>query len=267
MSDSEGRRRPFLFLRIIGIVIALIGLWLTGAGAYLLSLGGSLYYVLAGIGLLATAFLLFRRKTSALLVFAIVLAGTLIWALAEVGFDFWQLAPRGNLLVPVGVLLILPWLTRALEPRASAIRGAGLALSLALVASCIVLGIALTRDVRDQSGSLPAQRAQFPLTFAAAHGDWPAYAGTWAGLKYSPLAQVTPANVKDLQVAWHVHTGDLKRATDPGEFTYETTPIKVGNLLYLCTPHDMVIALDPVTGKTAWKFDPQVQFKGTNQMS
>ena len=45
------------------------------------------------------------------------------------------------------------------------------------------------------------------------------------------------------------------------------TPIKVGDLLYLCTPHDMVIALDPVTGQTRWRFDPQVRVTGTQHLS
>ena len=267
MNDRDQPGRPFLLARIMAIVIGLIGLWSTLAGAYLLTLGGSPYYVIAGIGLLVTAALLFRRSAASLLVYAAVLLGTLIWAWAEVGFDFWQLTPRGDLLVPIGVLLILPWLTRSLEPRTSAIRGSGLALSLALVASFAVMGIALSSDVRDRSGTLPGQRAQLPITYAAANGDWPAYGGTLAGLKWSPLAQINPGNAKDLKVAWQIHTGDLKHGGDPQEFTYEVTPIKVGNLLYICTPHDIVMALDPVTGKTVWKFDSRISVKGTQHMS
>ena len=232
----------------------------------LLLIGGSLYYVLAGIGLLATAVLLYRRNAIALAVYAVVLAGTLIWALAEVGFDFWQLSPRGNLLVPIAVVLLLPWLTRALRPATSAIRGAGLALSAALACSVIVLVAALFQNPHDQQGQLPGVRAT-GVTYAAAPGDWPAYAGTWAGLKWSPLSQITPANANQLQAAWHIHTGDLKRPSDPGEFTYEMTPIKVGDLLYLCTPHDIVIAVDPVTGQSRWRFDPKVSVKGTQHMS
>jgi quinoprotein glucose dehydrogenase len=45
------------------------------------------------------------------------------------------------------------------------------------------------------------------------------------------------------------------------------TPIKVGNLLYLCTPHDIVIALDPVSGQQRWRFDPKVNVTGTQHMS
>ena len=266
MRESNSAERGRLFPLVMAIIVGLIGLWLTGLGAYLAALGGSLYYVLAGIGLLATAVLLYRRNAIALAVYAVVLAATLIWALAEVGFDFWQLSPRGNLLVPIAVVLLLPWLTRALKPATSAIRGAGLALSAALACSVIVLVAALFQNPHDQQGELPGVRAT-GVTYAAAPGDWPAYAGTWAGLKWSPLSQITPANANQLQAAWHIHTGDLKRPSDPGEFTYEMTPIKVGDLLYLCTPHDIVIAVDPVTGQTRWRFDPKVSVKGTQHMS
>ena len=266
MRERSSAERGWLFPLIMAIIVGLIGLWLTGLGAYLASLGGSLYYVLAGLGLLGTAILLFRRNAAALVVYAVVLAGTLIWAIAEVGLDFWQLSPRGNLLMPIAVVLLLPWLTRALRPATSAIDGAGLALSAALACSVIVLVAALFQNPHDQQGELPGVRAT-GVTYAAAPGDWPAYAGTWAGLKWSPLSQITPANANQLQAAWHIHTGDLKRPSDPGEFTYEMTPIKVGDLLYLCTPHDIVIAVDPVTGQTRWRFDPKVSVKGTQHMS
>ena len=267
MSNSSARRNGRgILTTILAIVIGLIGLWLAALGAYLAVLGGSIYYVLAGIALLATAVLLWRRNSTALVIYAALLVATIIWALAEVHLDFWQLSPRGNLLVPLGVLLILPWVTRRLSPRVSLRSGAGLAMAVALVFSAVVLVLALTRNPNDREGTLP-NRSAASVYYAAANGDWPAYAGTWAGLKYSPLGQITPANVGKLDVAWHIHTGDLKRPSDPGEFTYEMTPIKVGDLLYLCTPHDIVIALDPVSGQTKWRFDPHVKVTGTQHMS
>src|SRR4029079_8541555 len=266
MRESSSAERGRLFPLVMAIIVGLLGLWLTGFGAYLAALGGSLYYVLAGIGLLATAVLLFRRNAAALIVYAVVLAGALIWAIAEAGLDFWQLSPRGNLIMPIAVLLLLPWLTRALRPAASAIRGAGIALSAAPAASVAVLVAALFQNPHDQQGQLPGARAT-AVSYAAAPGDWPAYAGTWAGLKWSPLSQITPANANQLKAAWHIHTGDVKEPSDPGEVTYEMTPIKVGDLLYLCTPHDSVIAVDPVSGQTRWRFDPKVSVQGTQHMS
>lgn len=267
MPDRKAPERPPLFPLIMVIIIAVIGVWATVFGAWLGVLGGSLYYVIAGIGLLVTAVLLYRGRASALAVYAIVLAGTLIWALAEVGLDFWQLSPRGNLLVPIAVVLLFPWLTRWLRPRTSAVSGAGVALSVALLASIIVLAVSLFQNPNDKRGTLRTASGGAPPADYAALGDWPAYGGTWDGLKWSPLTQITPGNAGKLEAAWHIHTGDLKHPDDPSEFTYEMTPIKVGNLLYLCTPHDIVIALDPVTGKQVWRFDPKINVTGTQHMS
>ena len=267
MADtSADRDNKSLGRTVFSAIVAILGLWLLVFGAWLAVIGGSIYYVLAGIALLASAFLLFRGRSAGLSLYAAVLVATMAWALWEVGFDFWQLAPRGDLLVPLGILLLLPWVTRGLTPRARLTSGAGLVLLLALFLSGVVAVAALFNHPHDRDVALSGRNVG-PVAYAAAPGDWPAYAGTWAGLKWSPLTQITPANVKKLDVAWHYHTGDLKRPSDPGEFTYEMTPIKVGDLLYLCTPHDIVIALDPVTGKTRWRFDPHVAVKGTQHMS
>lgn len=260
---TEGRN---IARTILAIIVGLIGLWLLVFGADLLALGGSPYYVITGALLIVTAVFLWRGNPLALWIYAALLVATIVWAIAEVGLDFWQLAPRGDLLVPIGILLLLPWFTRGFATRVSLMRGGGLALGIALLVSAGVLVAALTRNPHDTEGKLP-NRQGAQVYFAAAKGDWPAYAGTWAGLKWSPLTQITPANADKLQIAWHVHTGDLKRPGDPGEFTYEMTPIKVGDLLYLCTPHDIVIALDPVTGQTRWRFDPKVRVTGTQHMS
>ena len=267
MSDGRPRRNDRAVARtILAAIVAILGLWLLVFGAWLAVIGGSIYYLLAGIALLGSAFLLFRGRSAGLIVYAVVLVATMAWALWEVGFDFWQLAPRGDLLVPLGVLLLLPWVTRGLTPRTRLASGAGLVLLLSLILSGVVAVAAVFNHPHDREVALGGRSAG-QVAYAAAPGDWPAYAGTWAGLKWSPLTQITPANVQKLDVAWHYHTGDLKRPSDPGEFTYEMTPIKVGDLLYLCTPHDIVIALDPVTGKTRWRFDPHINLTGTQHMS
>ncbi|HEX5238669.1 MAG TPA: membrane-bound PQQ-dependent dehydrogenase, glucose/quinate/shikimate family [Sphingomicrobium sp.] len=251
---------------VLAILIGLLGLWLLIFGAELLILGGSTYYVIAGIAMLATTVLLVRGNALALWVYAALLIGTVIWALAEVGLDFWQLAPRGDLLVPIGILLLIPWFTRGVSRPVRMTRGAGMALAIAILVSILVLIVAVTRNPHDMPGSLP-DRTSPPVYYPAAKGDWPAYAGTWAGLKWSPLTQITAANVNKLQVAWHIKTGDTKRAGDPVEITYEATPIKVGDTLYLCTPHDIILALDPLTGHEKWRFDPKVHVTGTQHMT
>jgi quinoprotein glucose dehydrogenase len=69
-------------------------------------------------------------------------------------------------------------------------------------------------------------------------GDWRAYGRTPYGDRYAPLDQITTENVDRLEAAWTYHTGDTRRPSDPEETTYELTPLKVGDTLYLCTPHN-----------------------------
>ncbi|RYF05183.1 MAG: hypothetical protein EOO78_02130 [Oxalobacteraceae bacterium] len=77
-----------------GSVFVVLGVVLLCGGAYLASLGGSLYYLLAGIGLAATGMLVFRGRRAALGLLSLVLVVTVVWSVIEVRFDWWQLLPR-----------------------------------------------------------------------------------------------------------------------------------------------------------------------------
>ena len=79
---------------ITALFAALSGIYLLVGGIWLAKLGGSLYYIIAGVISLVTAWLLYRRRSSALLLYAIFLFGTTVWAVWEVGTDFWALTPR-----------------------------------------------------------------------------------------------------------------------------------------------------------------------------
>jgi quinoprotein glucose dehydrogenase len=94
---------------------------------------------------------------------------------------------------------------------------------------------------------------------AVANGDW-AYVGHDAGgMRYSPLKQINVDNVKNLRVAWTYHVGDISDGKGFARRSgFETTPILVDGTLFLTTPFNRVIALDPETGKEKWTFDPMV---------
>jgi quinoprotein glucose dehydrogenase len=68
-----------------------------------------------------------------------------------------------------------------------------------------------------------------------------------------------------LKVAWTFRTGDLPGPNDPVETTFEVTPIKVHNALYLCSQHQRLFALDAKTGKLLWSYDPRVKDNPTFQ--
>ena len=122
-----------------------------------------------------------------------------------------------------------------------------------------------TFDRHDITGTLSQAHAaaggdsEQPPPSGGAGEDWIAYGGTGHGTRYSSLHQITRDNVKDLKLAWEFRTGDSKVPDDPDEFTNEATPLKIGDLLYTCSPHQIVFALEAATGKLRWKFDPQIQ--------
>ena len=251
------------------LLTGLFGLLLLGGGIYLVVFGGSVYYVLAGGGMLISALLLHRRSAHALTVYAAVLFGTLVWALWEVGFDWWQLGPRGGLPVLLGLWLLMPFVRLRLEraPLSPAIGGVP---SLALVAACFlsagVAGWSMFVDPHDVAGRLPEDTRQTAVDQRGVpDGEWWQYGRTPLGQRYSPLTQITVDNVDSLKEAWRYQTGDVKRPEDVGETTYQVTPLKIDDTLYLCTPHNWAIAIDAATGKEKWKFDPQAGLNPNRQ--
>ncbi|HZG69445.1 MAG TPA: PQQ-binding-like beta-propeller repeat protein, partial [Herpetosiphonaceae bacterium] len=215
-------------------------------------------------------------RPAALWVFAVVVAGTLIWALWEVGLDWWPLGTRGGLVFLIGLFLLTPWVRRALRtgpdrvdpaartspsPHVPAFRGAGLPLSAVLGLSLVAAVVSWFTDLRTIEGTAPPMRAQVPPdALGVPAGEWHAYGRTAYGQRYSPLNQITPANVANLQVAWTYRTGDMRgQPGDPEETTFQVTPLKIGNRLFLCTPHQDVIALDATTGQQIWRYEPQVR--------
>jgi quinoprotein glucose dehydrogenase len=93
-------------------------------------------------------------------------------------------------------------------------------------------------------------------------GEWTAYGHDALGSRWSPLTQITGANVQQLAVAWTYRTGEIAEHTRrPTKF--EATPLMVDGTLYLSTPFGRAIALDPVTGRERWRFDARVDHGGS----
>lgn len=97
------------------------------------------------------------------------------------------------------------------------------------------------------------------LAQGAREEGWPAYGNDGGGRKYSNAEEITRENVGKLKLAWTYRTGALDAKTKLIEkAAFEATPILVEGKLYLSTPYDHVIALDPRTGTKIWEFDPEV---------
>ncbi|MFO1144858.1 MAG: membrane-bound PQQ-dependent dehydrogenase, glucose/quinate/shikimate family [Amaricoccus sp.] len=238
---------------VLGAVLALIGLVLFAGGAWLAALGGSWYYLIVGTGLVLAGGLTASHRRSGALVYLILWLCTLAWAFWEVGFDGWALVPRvvAPTVLLVLVLLTIPALRRPLLPTAAA-----------ALAGLSALSPAPAAHARETlvPAAAPAETANpVPQPTTLEPGpDWPVYGGSNAAMRFSPLDQITPANVSQLKPAWTFHTGDLPNAKTEGKYSPENTPLKVGDTLYACTGMDIVVAIDPATGKEKWRHDPKV---------
>lgn len=96
------------------------------------------------------------------------------------------------------------------------------------------------------------------VSLAAAESDteWPAWGNDPGGSRYSPLDQITPDNVDELEIAWTYRTGDLGEDMPSGHrMAVEATPILVDGVLYLSTPYGQVHAVDAASGEGIWRFD------------
>ncbi|RYL23073.1 glucose/quinate/shikimate family membrane-bound PQQ-dependent dehydrogenase [Acinetobacter piscicola] len=247
---------------IAAVIAAIFGLILLIGGIYLAVLGGSWYYIIAGLFFLVTAILLQKLKSSALIVYAVLVLGTVVWGLWEVGSDFFALAPRLDILGLFGLFLLIPAVTRGFANS----KGAKVALTGSLAITIAVMIYSIFNDPQEIRGTLTSQQPATAQAIAGiAEGDWPAYGRTQSGLRYSPLTQINADNVKDLKVAWTYNTGDFKTDHDSGETTNQVTPIKVGDNMYICTTHQKLVALDPATGKAKWTFDPKLKADNTFQ--
>jgi quinoprotein glucose dehydrogenase len=91
---------------------------------------------------------------------------------------------------------------------------------------------------------------------SVANSGWPNYGNDPGGTRYSPADQIDRTNVAQLQVAWTYRTGALQQQTDLiHKAAFEATPILVDNKLFLSTPYNHVIALDPRSGAKLWEYD------------
>jgi quinoprotein glucose dehydrogenase len=104
---------------------------------------------------------------------------------------------------------------------------------------------------------IPIAHAQSPDA-----SDWGFYGGDVYGTRFSSLSEIDRTNVESLRLVWTYHTGELgKDFARSGKLTFEATPVLAYGSLYLETATNIVIALDPVSGKEKWRYDPHVDRK------
>lgn len=241
-----------LVSRVLAVVLLCIGLAVGAGGAWLIALGGSPYYLAGGIAVALSGFWLWRGDPRAGWLYAAFLLVTLIWAVWEVRLDGWQLTAR--LIGPAlfGLFFALPAIRQHIGKSGWAAAGLGAAGFLLVFGASMQSPMEVAAD---------RQIARIESAVPGAPGEWAAWGRDSAGTRFSPLDQITQANVDKLELAWEFDTGhDPMSAAAPSPL--QATPIMVDGKLFLCTQTNVVFALDPETGKQIWKFDPKVDETG-----
>src|SRR5688572_17854540 len=131
--------------------------------------------------------------------------------------------------------------------------------------ACVVLGIgyAVLPGTAQQPASAPAPPpAPVPLVLQnykpvvaenllkPAPGDWPMVRRTYDGWGYSPLNQITTANVTRLQPVWVMSTGVTSG--------HQAPPILHDGVMFVATPYSQVLAIDAKTGTLLWRYRKRV---------
>ena len=253
MSESHAGSHTLLkiWCFILSLALLLTGVFYIVGGGKLISLGGSWYFLIAGLLTTASAVYIFRKKALGVWLFALVFIGTVIWSFFDAGWDFWALFSR--LMFPAGLfaalMFTLPSIRRYQYQSSLAAPAYGLA-------SVVVIGmlIALYQMFQPHPTVAASGKALplVPVDPAKKQVNWAHYGNDVGGSRFAALDQINRNNVKNLKEAWRFQTGDLSTGSGNGAED-QLTPLQVGDKVFLCTPHNNIFALNADTGKQIWK--------------
>lgn len=107
------------------------------------------------------------------------------------------------------------------------------------------------------AGTAHAQNATRDTTSSV---TWQHADGDLRAQKFSPLKEITPANVASLRLAWRARTGDVPAAATSNARSaagWSATPLFANDTVYVGSPLSKVLAFEPDTGKLKWSYDPK----------
>jgi len=119
---------------------------------------------------------------------------------------------------------------------------------------CLSFVLALPLGLKAQSAQKPAPKPYVPVTdemlWKPSPSNWLSWRRTLDGWGYSPLDQITPANISRLQPAWVFATG-----VSSG---HEAAPVVNNGVMFVSTPSHRVVAIDARTGTILWRYIKEV---------
>ncbi|HZU63429.1 MAG TPA: membrane-bound PQQ-dependent dehydrogenase, glucose/quinate/shikimate family [Novosphingobium sp.] len=238
----------------MALLFALCAVGIGYGGIVLVALGGSAFFLIEAALLLGVAMLLWRGNGWALWLHGALLGLVLAWSCREAGLDPWALVPRLGLPYLLGLLLLMPAIAGRLAGGPGWPRGIRRAMRGLLAAALVgVPAAALLGHGYAEYGPPYQPPSAHGADASGAGADWADWGGNGGGTHFSRLAEITPANVGQLQEAWRFSFGQRVKGG------LEGTPLKIGDALYACDSTDQLVALDPETGRVQWRFDPHVR--------
>lgn len=253
-SSNDGR----WYWLVVGLLMLLMGLYMTIGGGILLGKGGSWYFVLMGLALLVSAALLLARRRAGAHLYALAFVLTLVWAWWDAGWEFWPLVSRLMVFAVLGLLVALGY--AQLEAGKLVMNDYG---RLGAAVSVVVLGLAIVAtavSAFSPKGVIAPEVTELPSlgSMEIKASDWTDWGQGPAGQRFAAVEQISRNNVDKLAVAWTARTGDVPQSTGSGAED-QNTPQQIGDRLYVCTAYGKVLALDVDTGEEKWKFDPEAK--------
>ena len=253
-SSNDGRS----YWLVVGLLMLLMGLYMTIGGGILLGKGGSWYFVLMGLALLVSAALLLARRRAGAHLYALAFVLTLVWAWWDAGWEFWPLVSRLMVFAVLGLLVALGY--AQLEAGKLVMNDYG---RLGAAVSVVVLGLAIVAtavSAFSPKGVIAPEVTELPSlgSMEIKASDWTDWGQGPAGQRFAAVEQISRNNVDKLAVAWTARTGDVPQSTGSGAED-QNTPQQIGDRLYVCTAYGKVLALDVDTGEEKWKFDPEAK--------
>jgi quinoprotein glucose dehydrogenase len=136
-------------------------------------------------------------------------------------------------------------------------------------AAALVVTVALVAATATGCEQAKSDSAPRLPTVSQTGDGWPAYGHDAGGSRYSPLAQIDRSNVNQIREAWRYRTGEAEHEGDmrpeqgcgschSANIKFEATPILASGRLFVSTPANRVIALDPATGAELWGYNPEL---------
>lgn len=235
------------------VLLSLMALCLTLLGGFLVYLGGSPYYICAGLATIAVVVFLIKRNVMAPRIYGGILALTLVWALFEAELDFLSLLPRLAAWTVLGLWFLTPWyrstLVQRYEDAVPATKSWIAAPSIAVVAALVVASV--QGYTQNGTGTVREISNAEPTT------DWRNYGNTPGGTRFAQIEDINTETVGGLKEVWRYRTGV--------EEDFKSTPLQVNGMLYICAALNVVIAIDDETGKEVWRYEPGIEPPAAHQ--